>query len=110
MDIVFFGSPRYLRFVGITVQKSGRLVFMSTPTNESDQWTVEVRKDHGPIYREGVVTIQSGGYVKARSLAIKAVSLVVDSDGLLTLDGQGHVNGKYNFIIRLSHKEKAKLY
>ena len=62
--------------------------------NESDGWTVEITKDHGPIYREGMVTIEGDGSFEARSLTIKALSLTVDQRGKLTLDGKGYEAGK----------------
>ena len=89
----FFGRFRTLRFVGITIQKSGRLVFQSMLANETDQWTVHVVKDFGPVGREGMVTIEAEGRLEARSLNLRAVSLVVDPVGLLSLDGQGLLAG-----------------
>ena len=86
--------PRSLNFVGITVQKTSRLIMNSILGNESDGWTIEVTKDRGPVYREGVVTIEGDGRFEARSLTLKAVSLVVDPRGLLTLDRKGYLAGK----------------
>lgn len=67
---------------------------MSTIHNKSDQWVVEVSKDHGPLYRNGHVTIEYLGQIEARSLWIKAVSVFVEADGKLILDEQGNVGGK----------------
>lgn len=86
--------PRNLNFVGITVQKTSRLILNSIAGNESDGWTVEITKDHGLIYREGMVTIEGDGSFEARSLTIKALSLTVDQRGKLTLDGKGYEAGK----------------
>ena len=86
--------PRNLNFVGITVQKTSRLILNSMAGNESDGWTVEITKDHGPIYRDGMVTIEGDGLFEARSLKIKSVSLTVDQRGKLALDGKGCEAGK----------------
>ena len=86
--------PRNLNFVGITVQKTSRLIMKSMVGNESDGWTIEVARDHGPVYREGVVTIEGDGLFEARSLKVKAVSLVIDLRGKLILDGKGYLAGK----------------
>ena len=96
-------SSRYLNFVGITVQKSGRLVLNSLRGNESDGWTVEVTKDHGPVYREGVVTIEGDGVFEVQCVTLKAESLVIDPAGKVNLDGKGYVGGKdnnqFNYLI-----------
>ena len=86
--------PRNLNFVGITVQKTGRLILNSMAGNESDGWTVEITKDYGPIYRDGMVTIEGDGLFEARSLKIKSLSLTVDQRGKLALDGKGYEAGK----------------
>ena len=86
--------PRNLNFVGITVQKTSRLILNSMAGNESDGWTVEITKDHGPIYRDGMVTIEGDGLFEARSLKIKSRSLTVDQRGKLALDGKGYEAGK----------------
>ena len=86
--------PRNLNFVGITVQKTSRLILNSMVGNESDGWTVEITKDHGPIYRDGMVTIEGDGLFEARSLKIKSLSLTVDQRGKLALDGKGYEAGK----------------
>ena len=86
--------PRNLNFVGITVQKTSRLILNSVAGNESDGWTVEITKDHGPIYRDGMVTIEGDGLFEARSLKIKSLSLTVDQRGKLALDGKGYEAGK----------------
>ena len=86
--------PRNLYFVGITVQKTSRLILNSMAGNESDGWTVEITKDHGPIYRDGMVTIEGDGLFEARSLKIKSLSLTVDQRGKLALDGKGYEAGK----------------
>ena len=86
--------PRNLNFVGITVQKTSRLILNSMAGNESDGWTVEITKDHGPIYRDGMVTIEGDGLFQARSLKIKSLSLTVDQRGKLALDGKGYEAGK----------------
>jgi len=86
--------PRNLTFVGITVQKTSRLILNSMAGNESDGWTVEIKKDHGPIYRDGMVTIEGDGLFEARSLKIKSLSLTVDQRGKLALDGKGYEAGK----------------
>ena len=86
--------PRNLNFVGITVQKTSRLILNSMAGNESDGWTVEITKDRGPIYRDGMVTIEGDGLFEARSLKIKSVSLTVDQRGKLALDGKGCEAGK----------------
>ena len=86
--------PRDLNFVGITVQKTSRLILNSMAGNESDGWTVEIKKDHGPIYRDGVVMIEGDGLFEARSLKIKSLSLTVDQRGKLALDGKGYEAGK----------------
>lgn len=86
--------PRSLNFVGITVQKTSRLLLKSNSGDESDGWNIEVTKDYGPAYREGVVTIEGDGTFEARSLTLKAESLVVDPRGTLTLDKQGYLAGK----------------
>ena len=86
--------PRNLNFVGITVQKTSRLILNSMAGNESDGWTVEITKDHGPIYRDGMVTIEGDGLFEARSLKIKSLSLAVDQRGKLALDGKGYEAGK----------------
>lgn len=91
--------PRNLNFVGITVQKTSRLLLKSGLGDESDGWTIEVTKDYGPVYREGMVTIEGDGMFEARSLTIKAESLVVDPRGKLTLDGQGYLAGKIFFLL-----------
>ena len=86
--------PRNLNFVGITVQKTSRLILNSMAGNESDGWTVEITKDRGPIYRDGMVTIEGDGLFEARSLKIKSLSLTVDQRGKLALDGKGYEAGK----------------
>ena len=86
--------PRNLNFVGITVQKTSRLILNSMAGNESDGWTVEITKDRGPIYRDGTVTIEGDGLFEARSLKIKSLSLTVDQRGKLALDGKGYEAGK----------------
>ena len=86
--------PRNLNFVGITVQKTSRLILNSMAGNESDGWTVEITKDYGPIYRDGMVTIEGDGLFEARSLKIKSLSLTVDQRGKLALDGKGYEAGK----------------
>ena len=86
--------PRNLNFVGITVQKTSRLILNSMAGNESDGWTVEITKDHGPIYRDGMVTIEGDGLFEARSVKIKSLSLTVDQRGKLALDGKGYEAGK----------------
>ena len=86
--------PRNLNFVGITVQKTSRLILNSMAGNESDGWTVEITKDRGPIYRDGTVTIEGDGLFEARSLKIKSRSLTVDQRGKLALDGKGYEAGK----------------
>ena len=86
--------PRNLNFVGITVQKTSRLILNSMAGNESDGWTVEITKDHGPIYRDGMVTIEGDGLFEARSLKIKSLSLTVHQRGKLALDGKGYEAGK----------------
>ena len=86
--------PRNLNFVGITVQKTSRLILNSMAGNESDGWTVEITKDHGPIYRDGMVTIEGDGLFEARSLKLKSLSLTVDQRGKLALDGKGYEAGK----------------
>ena len=86
--------PRNLNFVGITVQKTSRLILNSMAGNESDGWTVEITKDYGPIYRDGMVTIEGDGLFEARSLKIKSRSLTVDQRGKLALDGKGYEAGK----------------
>ena len=86
-------SPRQLRFVGITIQKTGRLVLDSEAANESDVWSIDVVKDLGPVYREGIVTVEGDGLLQARSLSLNAVSLVVDPVGKISLNGQGHSGG-----------------
>ena len=86
--------PRNLNFVGMTVQKTSRLLLKSNLTNESDGWTIEVTKDYGPVYRDGVVTIEGDGRIEARALTIKAESLIVDPRGKLTLDGKEYFAGK----------------
>ena len=91
--------PRNLNFVGITVQKTSRLFLKSMLGDESDGWTIEVTKDYGPVYREGVVTIEGDGTFEARSLTMKAQSLVVDLRGKLKLDGQGYLAGKALLIV-----------
>jgi len=91
--------PRNLNFVGITVQKTSRLLLKSMLGDESDGWTIEVTKDYGPVYREGVVTIEGDGTFEARSLTMKAQSLVVDLRGKLKLDGQGYLAGKVLLIV-----------
>lgn len=92
-------SPHYLKFVGVTVQKTGRLLLKSAPANQSDVWVVEVVKDVGAVYRDGVVTVEGDGLFEARSLNLMAVSLVVDPAGRLSLDGQGYTGGVYIFEI-----------
>lgn len=86
-------SPRFLRFVGMTIQKNGRLEYMSRPNNESDKWIVEVVKGVGPVHRDGLVTVEAEGKVTATSLHITAESLVVDPEGYLLLDGKGYPAG-----------------
>ena len=86
--------PRNLNFVGVTVQKTSRLILNSMAGNESDGWTVEITKDHGPIYRDGMVTIEGDGLFEARSVKIKSLSLTVDQRGKLALDGKGYEAGK----------------
>jgi len=78
----------------MTIQKNGRLLLKSAPSNESDQWNIDVIKDYGPVGREGLVTIEGEGRIEARSLKLKAESIVVDPVGLLTLDGEGELAGK----------------
>ena len=90
--------PRFLKFVGMTIQKNGRLEYMSMADNESDKWTVEVMKGIGPVYRDGVFTIEAEGRVTARTLHVIAESLVVDPGGYLLLDGKGYPAGKLEVI------------
>ena len=94
--------PRNLNFVGITVQKTSQLILNSNAENVSDGWTIEVAKNHGPVYREGVVTIEGDGSFVARWMTLKAVSVVVDLRGKLTLDGKGYLAGKIlsQFVFR----------
>ncbi|KAJ7340196.1 hypothetical protein OS493_002927 [Desmophyllum pertusum] len=75
------------------LQKTSRLLLDSNLGDESDGWTIEVAKEYGPVYREGVVTIEGDGTFEARSLILKAESLVVDPLGKLTLDGKGYLAG-----------------
>lgn len=95
---LFTFSPRDLTFVGITIQKNGRLVLESAPSNESNQWNINIVKDYGPVGREGIVTIEGEGRMEARSLMLKAESIVVDPVGVLTLDGKGELAGKKYYL------------
>ena len=93
--------PRDLKFVGITIQKTSQLILNSMAENVTDSWLIEVVKGHGPVYREGVVTIEGDGSLVARAFTLKAESLVVDSRGKLSLDGKGYDAGesdvKFNY-------------
>ena len=93
--------PRDLKFVGITIQKTSQLILNSMAENASDSWMIEVVKGHGPVYREGIVTIEGDGSLVARAFTLKAESLVVDSRGKLSLDGKGYDAGesdvKFNY-------------
>lgn len=100
--------PRDLKFVGITVQKTSQLIVNSNAENVSDGWIIDVAKDHGTVYREGVVTIEGDGSFIARSLTLKAVSLVVDLRGILTLNGKGYIAGKNsNSVKRLFRHSRS---
>lgn len=70
------------------------MVLQSAQSNASDQWNIDVIKDYGPVGREGMVTIEGEGRLEARSLSLKAESIVVDPVGVLYLDGKGELSGK----------------
>ena len=43
--------------------------------------------------RKGILTVEGGGIIEARSLYINAHTAHVDSAGTITLDGQGTTEG-----------------
>ena len=86
-------AARSLTFVGITIQKRGRLVFESEYGNITDRWTINLLADRGPIRRDGKLTVQGGGILEARRLRIRAEFLDVQYAGIINLDGQGYNAG-----------------
>lgn len=87
-------SPRLLTFVGITIQKTGRLVLESGYGNVTDRWSVHLLTDVGPLRRDGKLTVEGGGLLETRSLLIRAQALDVQYGGLINLNGKGFIAGK----------------
>jgi hypothetical protein len=86
-------APRSLTFVGITIQKKGRLIFESEYGNTTDRWDINLFADTGPLRRDGKLTVEGGGILETRRLLINAESLDVQYAGLIDLNGQGYIAG-----------------
>lgn len=93
-------APRSLTFVGITIQKKGKLVFQSKYGNTSDRWNINLKKGLGPLRRDGKLTVEGGGHLEARCLKLSAESVDVHYEGYVDLNGQGYIAGEeiqYNY-------------
>lgn len=88
-------APRTLTFVGLTIQKKGRLIFESEYGNTTDRWVVNLLTDVGPLRRDGKLTVEGGGVIEARRLQIVAEFIDVQYAGLIDLNGQGYNAGKF---------------
>ncbi|KAI8481431.1 hypothetical protein Bbelb_408050 [Branchiostoma belcheri] len=87
-------SPRYLEMVGLTVQDGGTLQLNSHYGKEEDQWQVQVYPDEKEgKKRDGSVTLEGGGLLKARNLYLEAHTLTVDSAAVLDMSEQGDIEG-----------------
>ena len=86
-------APRSLTFVGITIQKKGRLIFESEYGNMTDRWDIKLFVNTGPLRRNGKLTVEGGGIMETRRLRIRAESIDVQYAGLINLDGQGYIAG-----------------
>jgi hypothetical protein len=86
-------APRSLTFVGITIQKKGRLILESEYGNTTDRWNINLFADAGPLRRDGKLTVEGGGILETRRLRINAESVDVQYAGLIDLNGQGYVAG-----------------
>jgi hypothetical protein len=86
-------APRSLTFVGITIQKKGKLIFESEYANTTDLWDINLLVDAGPLRRDGKLTVEGGGILEARRLRIRSETLDVQYAGLINLDGQGYLAG-----------------
>lgn len=53
-----------LNFVGIIVQKISWFLFKSNMLVEVDGWIVEVIKDNGLVYCDGIVIIEGDGLIE----------------------------------------------
>ena len=96
-------APRTLTFVGITIQKRGKLVFESEYGNTTDRWEVNLLTDSGPLRRDGKLTVEGGGVLEAKRLQIVAEFIDVQYAGLINLNGQGYAAGKFiqSFLLLL---------
>lgn len=86
-------SPRSLSFVGITIQKTGKLVLQSSYGNETDKWNIHLLSDSGPFKRDGKLTIEGDGILEARSLSVRAEFLDLQFKGWINLNGKGFTAG-----------------
>lgn len=91
-------APRSLTFVGITIQKKGRLIFESEYGNTTDIWDLKLRVDSGPLRRDGKLSVEGDGVLETRRLRIQAESLDVQHAGVIDLNGQGYGAGIVNEI------------
>ena len=88
-------APRTLTFVGVTIQKRGRLVFESEYGNTTDRWDVNLLTDAGPLRRDGKLSVEGGGVLEAKRLQIRAEFIDVQYAGVISLNGQGYLAGKF---------------
>ncbi|XP_066271773.1 uncharacterized protein [Branchiostoma lanceolatum] len=87
-------SPRNLEMVGLTVQDGGTLQLNSHYGMEDDQWVVQVYPDEKEgKKRDGSVTLEGGGLLKARNLYLEAHTLTVDSAAVLHVSELGDIEG-----------------
>ena len=100
---------RSLKFVGVTIQKTGRLQLESAYGNHSNDWEINIGKDIGPLRREGKFTIEGGGIMEARRLGISAQTLEVKYGGLLALIGKGFTAGECGQVSGAMSLQRAVL-
>ena len=86
-------APRSLTFVGITIQKKGRLIFETKYGNMTDIWDLNLISDTGPLRRDGRLTVEGDGILISRRLRIRAEFIDVQHAGNINLNGQGYVAG-----------------
>ena len=103
-------APRSLTFVGITIQKKGRLILESEYGNTTDRWDINLFVDTGPVRRDGKLTVEGGGILETRRLRIRAESLDVQYAGLINLNGQGYMAGNMNKSVSCKFKTIFALF